>query len=356
MRHFLCTLSLVGLAASGILAATPAKQVVPAAEPTALVLPAEVSTPDGMTVGRDGRIYLVVLNFQVPASAAVWTLDADHQPAKLVDLPVHPKTEGLFPLGIAEGSDGHLYVADNQSFGGHMDHQSRLLRVVMADGRAVRVETVATGFIAANAVEAFGDRIYVTETCLINESEPHVSGIYKLELSELDAERPVRLIADGRDPRLVARLTTTAADWRKGVGANGLAIAPDGRLFVCNFGEASILTAPLKPDGHLASPLKVLAKGGGMESTDGMKYLTAWDKLVVADFFGNAVHLVDAKSGKVKTLAKNPNSTGAGGKLDKPSEPCVRGSTLYVSNIDLPYDGNEAEKPDTLTLIPLKVK
>jgi sugar lactone lactonase YvrE len=174
-------------------------------------------------------------------------------------------------------------------------------------------------------------------------------------LDELSAKKPVRLKPDGADARLVAKFTTTAEDWRKGVGANGMAISPDGRLFVCNFGEASILTAPLNDDGFLAEPLKVLVKGDGMGSTDGMKYVPAWNKLFVADFFANAVHMVDAETGAVKTLAQNPNSTGADGKLDKPSEPCVRGTTVYASNIDLPYDGNESDKPDSLTVIPLRV-
>ncbi len=323
--------------------------------PSSICLPDETSTPDGMTVGRDGKIYLNMLNLQVPAVAAVWTLDEDDTLEKLTDLPVHAETDGVYPLGIAQGADGNLYIADNQTFGENAEHMSRLLRVVMKRGQAKRVECVATGFIAANAVEAFGDAIYVTETCLINGAEPHVSGLYRFDLDELSARKPVQLKPDGADPRLVARFTTTASDWRKGVGANGMAISPDGRLFVCNFGEAAILTAPLKDDGFLAKPLTVLVKGDGMGSADGLKYIPAWGKLVVADFFGNAVHMVDAETGRVKTLAQNPNSTGANGKLDKPSEPCVRGTTIYASNIDLPYDGNESDKPDSLTVIQLNV-
>ncbi len=98
-----------------------------------------------------------------------------------------------------------------------------------------------------------------------------------------------------------------------------------------------------------------LVKGNGIGSTDGMRYVPEWKALVVADFFSNAVHLVDGTSGEVTTLLQNPNSDGANGKLDKPSEPCVRGSKIYASNIDLPYDGNEADKPDTLTVIRLNI-
>jgi len=342
------------LTAGGSHAAIPLSAI-ETGDPSAVTLPAEASTPDGMTVAKDGKIYLNTLNLQVPAVAAVWTLDAENRLEKLIDLPPHPETEGVYPLGIAQGADGNFYVADNQTFGSNMDHKSRLLRVVMRNGEAVRVETVATGMIAANAVEAFGKRIYVTETCLIDGVEPHVSGVYRFELDELLADKPVQLAPDGADARLVARFTTEASDWRKDVGANGLAITPAGVLYVCNFGEASILKGKLKDDGFLKDPLEVLVKGHGMGSTDGMKYAADWDMLIVADFFSNAVHLVSAKTGRVKTIAKNANSTGAGGMLDKPSEPCVRGTTIYVSNIDLPYDGNEPDKPDTLSVIPVKI-
>ncbi|TWT80312.1 NHL repeat protein [Planctomycetes bacterium CA13] len=354
VRNFLL-LFVLAISSQVCLAATTLKQIEVDGAPTSIVLPENTSTPDGMTVAKDGKIYLSMLNLQVPAQPAVWTVDADNQLQKLIDLPKHPETDGVFPLGIAQGKDGNLYVADNQTFGANNAHQSRLLRVVMKDDKAVRVETVATGLIAANAVEAHGKRIYVTETCLINDAKPHVSGLYKFELDELSADNPVQLEPDGADPRLVAKFTTEADDWRSDIGANGLAISPQGVLYVCNFGEASILTAPLKEDGFLAEPLKVLVKGDGIGSTDGMKYVPAIKKLVVADFFSNAIHLVSPRTGRVKTVAQNPNSDGAGGKLDKPSEPCVRGTTLYASNIDLPYDGNEPDKPDSLTVIQLKI-
>ena len=352
-RIFTLLLALM-LTAGSSHAATPLSTI-ETGDQSVVVLPAEASTPDGMTVAKDGKIYLNTLNLQVPAVAAVWTLDGKNRLEKLIDLPPHPETKGVYPLGIAQGADGNFYVADNQTFGSNMEHKSRLLRVVMRDGNAVRVETVATGLIAANAVEAFGTRIYVTETCLIDGVEPHVSGIYKFELSELSADKPVQLDPDGADSRLLARFTTEASDWRKDVGANGLAITPAGVLYVCNFGEASILKGTLNDDGFLKEPLDVLVKGHGMGSTDGMKYAADWDMLIVADFFSNAVHLVSAKTGRVKTISKNPNSNGAGGKLDKPSEPCVRGTTIYVSNIDLPYDGNEPDKPDTLSVIPVRI-
>lgn len=355
MYRYLAILLTLTLVADLCPAGNTLRQIEVKGSPSAIVLPENTSTPDGMTVASDGKIYLSMLNLHVPAIAAVWTIDADNRLRKLVDLPAHPETDGVYPLGIAQGADGHFYVADNQTFGEHTEHKSRLLRVVMDNGKAIRVETVATGFIASNAVEAFGDRIYVTETCLVNGATPHVSGLYKFELAELAADKPVELKPNGADQRLVAKITTNAADWRAGVGANGMAISPKGVLYVCNFGEASILTAPLGDDGFLAKPLELLGKGNGLESADGMKYVPAWNKLVVADFFSNAIHIVSTRNGRVKTIAQNPNSTGADGKLDKPSEPCVRGTSVYVSNIDLPYNGNESDKPDSLTVIELDI-
>jgi sugar lactone lactonase YvrE len=355
MKLPVCSLLVLALLIGIVHADSPFAKIEKAGEPASLVLPEDVSTPDGMTVGQDGKIYLNMLNLQVPAVAAVWTIDEDDKLTKLIDLPKHPETDGVYPLGIAQGPDGNFYVADNQTFGSNMDHQSRLLRVVMDGSKAVRVETVATGMIAANGVEAFGDRIYVAETVLIDGVEPHQSGLYKFELSELKADTPVKIAPDGKDERLVTRFTTVADDWRKGVGANGVAICPCGTLFICNFGEASILKAKLGDDGMLATPLMTLVKGNGIGSTDGMRYVPKWKALVVADFFSNAIHLVDAATGEVNTLLQNPNSDGADGKLDKPSEPCVRGAKIYAANIDLPYDDNEPDKPDSLVVIPMSI-
>ena len=53
------------------------------------------------------------------------------------------------------------------------------------------------------------------------------------------------------------------------------------------------------------------------------------------------------------TIAKNDDTDGAGGKLDRPSEPCIRGNKCYVANIDLPFAGNTFDKPHTVSVIPI---
>jgi len=63
---------------------------------------------------------------------------------------------------------------------------------------------------------------------------------------------------------------------------------------------------------------------------------------------------VDVKTGKVTTLAKNDNTDGADGALDRPSEPCIRGNRCYVSNIDLPLAGNSYDEPHSISIVPLE--
>ncbi len=338
----------------------------PAGAAVSLVLPKGMANPDGMILAPCGcKIYLNVTNATNASASALMMIDNTNKITKVIDLPVHPETKTMVALGVAFGSDGNIYIADNQEFAGHGDHKARLLRVVMKDKKPVKVETVVTGMIAANAVEAYKDRIYVTETTLKAGQTPHVSGVYGFNISELKGDKPLAIKPDGADEHLIVKMTTTADDWCKGIGANGLAITPGGMMYVCNFGTAEILGGQLCEEGKLDAPLKVVAKGtkeNGMGSCDGMKYLPKKGVLIVADFHHNAIHAINPKTGEVKTLVKNANSDGSKGQMDKPSEVCVMGNTLYISNIDLPLDGNNPSadgkgKPDgvdTLVVMPLK--
>jgi hypothetical protein len=65
------------------------------------------------------------------------------------------------------------------------------------------------------------------------------------------------------------------------------------------------------------------------------------------------VHKVTPQ-GEVSTVWKNANNTGGvGGLLDKPSEVCLRDGKIYVANIDLPFDNNEADSLHTISVIVL---
>ena len=315
----------------------------------AVNLPEKYNTPDGMVVDAKGNIILSCPNFnddKFPAKMLL--IDKDDKITELITLPIHPETKKpVGALGVDIGSDGNLYVADNQAFGTE-EHKSRLIRIVMKDGKALKCEVVATGFVMSNAIACHGDCVYVTETKLDTKASPLPSGVYRFKMSELKADEPVKLIPGGKDPHLILTIHTKNKDWA--VGANGMAFDKKGDLYVCNFGDAKLHKFTLDKDGKVTSS-KVVTEGQGMLSCDGMKICPTTGDIYIADFLGNAVHKVDPASGKVTTIAKNPNTDGADGSLDRCSEVCIRGKKIYVANIDLTLGENKYDKPHTISVI-----
>jgi len=316
----------------------------------AVQLPEKYNTPDGMCLDARGDIILSCPNFNDPSyPAKILRIDGNDRVSAVITLPVHPETGRVGPLGVAVGPKGHIYVADNQS-DFTKKPASRLLRVVMEGGRAKRCEVLVEGFVQSNAVSIHGGCVYVTETKLLPDAVPLVSGVYRFSLSELDGEEPLRIVPGGADEHLIVTVKTHSTDWR--VGANGMGIDARGNLYYCNFGDAQIIKVAFDADGRVASS-KIFAEGQGMASTDGIKFDPGTGDIFVADFAGNAVHRVDVKTGRVTTLARNGDTDGAGGALDRPSEVCLRGSRLYVANIDLPAGGNTYDAPHTISVIEL---
>lgn len=316
---------------------------------SAIVLPDGYNTPDGMTLDADGSILLSMPNFNDPNDPPkIVRIGPDDRLSDVVTLTGPKALKRAGPLGIGVGSDGNLYFSDNPDFGKDV-RTSRLVRVVMKDGKAEKVEVVATGFYNANGLACHGDSVYVCECKIDPKASPLPSGVVRFKLSELSAANPVALKPDGNDPHFVLKFTTKSKDWA--VGANGLGIHGE-TMYVCNFGDAQLLRAKLAPDGKVVSH-EVLAEGQGMLSTDGLSIDRTTGEIYIADFLGNAVHKVCPKSGKVTTIAKNGLTDGTGGALDRPSEPCVRGRKVYVANIDLPFAGNKTDKPNTVSVIDL---
>jgi len=365
-RHHACVHVLTLVAAAAALMA-PGCAEEPAAPPTggpeaapatgedllkpaiAVNLPEKYNTPDGMDLAADGSIVLSCPNFNDASHPAVMLrIDKNDQVSEIMVLPVHPETKHVGPLGVAVGPDGNLYIADNQS-GWSETPASRLLRVVMEDGKAVRCETLVEGFVQSNAVCVRDGWVYVTETKLKPDAVPLVSGVYRFRLTDLDPAKPLKLKPAGDDPHLLTTVETKNPDRR--VGANGMGFDADGNLYFCNFADAQILKVTFNMEGEMVSQT-IFAEGQGMKSTDGIKFDPRTGDIYVADFDGNAVHKVD-RTGKVTTLAANGNTTGAGGELDTPSEVCLRGRRLYVSNIDLPFRDNQYDAPHTISVIEL---
>lgn len=319
----------------------------------ALNLPDKYNTPDGMTVCPKGCIILSVPNINDPNHPAVLLrVNKKDEISEIVKLPPHPDTQRAVPLGVGVGPDGNIYVSDCQGFVTD-DHKSRLLRVVMKDGKAERVEVLVTGLVFSNGLAIRGDRVYLCDSKLDPDPNayPVPSGVYGFKISKLNPAKPYRVQPGLADPHLAITFTTKNKDWQ--VGANGLGFDSEGNMLVCNFGDAQLIRGKMGADGKVVSQ-EVVAEGQGMMCTDGLSIDRKTNEVYIADFLGNALHKVDLATGKVTTLAKNGDTTGAGGLLDKPSEPCVRGSRVYVANIDLPLAGNTNDKPNTVSVVEIQ--
>lgn len=311
------------------------------------LLPAKYNSPDGMTIGKDGCIYLSMNNVvDQKHPAKILRITPNDNLEEVITLPPHPETKLASPLGIVFGSDGHLYVADNQMFCTKERGKSRLLRVGMSKGKAIGCAVVATGLNMANGLAAKGDCIYLCDTTL-NEESPMASGVYRFKISELDSARPVQ-VTGLKDPHLIVKLSTVNKEHK--VGANGLDFDKAGNMYVCNFGDAEVIKVAFSSKGQIVGQ-RVFAKGQGMESTDGL-HCDAEGNLWVADFLGNAVAKI-CPMGKVTIVVKNGESAGADGSLHSPSECIVRGKKLYVSNINLAYGPHKASSIYTISVVDL---
>jgi hypothetical protein len=261
------------------------------------------------------------------------------------------------------GKDGNLYVSDHQGFVGK-SFESRVIRVNMKNGKSAGCTVVVEGMNAANGIEAYNDCILVCETQLLGErpkGKPMISGVYRFTLKELKGSKPIKIkkykSAKDHDPHLLVTFETQD-EWLGGIGANGIGCSSKGDLYVCNFGDCSVLGWKLDKQGKLCSSCcpkgKVIVKGQGIKSCDGMKYIEKCNKILIADFRGNAVHMVCPVGGRVMTLAKNGNTDGRDGLLDRPSEPCYRKGKIYVANIDLPLLDNKTDAPNTITVLEIQ--
>jgi len=314
-------------------------------------LTGKYTNPDGMCL-NGGYVYVNMNNLAAGKPSMIVRFGADVKSMEeVVELPVHPETGIVCALGIVFGSDGNLYVCDNQNFAGKGLGLSRILRVVMKDGKAERVEVVAKGLNEANGITTFGDTLYIADTNFGTEN-PFTSGVCAIKLSELSAENPL-VITSGSvdaDPHYIGGFTTTGP-WT--VGANGIAADCEGNVFVCNFGDAVLWKMTFNAD-RTVKEFKPFAdcKPAGVESLDGLQY-DGEGGLWTTDFIGNAVVRIDAFCGSVQVVAKNPPSDGSKGQLHAPSECIRRGDKVYVSNISLSYGPNKANTTQTMSVIDL---
>lgn len=311
-------------------------------------LPEKYNSPDGMTIGADGCIYLSMTNVNKPEyPAKILRITPEDKIEEVIDLLPHPETGVAKPLGIVFGPDGNLYITDNQSFVTEKMRMSRLFKVTMNSGKAEKCEVVATGFNMSNGITVRGNALFVAETNLNVPGEVFKSGVYRFTFDELNPDNPIDVAGIG-DPHLITVFDTKNKE--AAVGANGVDVNSKGELFVCNFGDAEVLKMIVDDNGKVISS-EVFASGDGMVSVDGL-HIDKEDNLWIADFLGNAIIKITPEA-KVVIVAKNGNTDGANGELDAPSECIRRGDKVYVSNIDLTFGPNTTDDVHTMSIIDL---
>ena len=317
-----------------------------------LDLPEYCNTPDGMTLDRDNNIFLSCPNFCNPDYPGIIVkIDPQNQMSIFLSCPVHPETKRGCPMGLAIGPDGNIYYADNQYFY-DKNYKSRLMRVVVKDGRALRAEVVVDGFKLANAVGWKDGSVYVTDTFFDLADKPGTSGAFRISLDEM-RQGTVHLKPGLGDPHLFATFQTTRPKRNDLAGADGLTFDSKGNFYSGNFGDGNFSKVTFGPDGKVTSN-KVVSTT--LSCVDGIFYDRHRDKIYIADSEKNAIQVYDVRTGIITTLWENGDTDGSDGLLDQPCEVVIRGNEMIIANFDMPFPGlknSRYDAPHTLCVIRL---
>ncbi|MHC4628726.1 MAG: NHL repeat-containing protein, partial [Planctomycetota bacterium] len=166
-------------------------------------LPDYCNTPDGMALMPDGSFLLSVPNYNDPSPGAfIMKVSARNKVSKFFIPPAHPKTGTAAPMGICLAPSGDVYYADNL-FGPETPQTSRVMRIVVQDGKAQEAVTVVSGLNVANAVAIKGDYLYVSETIMVPGSTPLISGIFRFKIGDEGIQLKTPLETD---PHLIATI------------------------------------------------------------------------------------------------------------------------------------------------------
>lgn len=367
-RSVWCLAAMCLLGAPGIgLAQTSSKLLV--------VLPEFCPTPDGMAVDSAGNLVVACPNFaDSNYPGCLIQISPDGKVRKWCDIPRLAETGKAFPMGIAFGEDGDLFVCDNQNWPtGNGDegevNQGRLLRLRIRDGKVEKTTVVARGISHPNGVRIRDGQAYVTVSMLpkVKRSDGLLSSaVYRFDVDDQGIELSNTL----DDPNLLVSFVTRNPDCQ--YGADGLAFDSEGNLFVGNFGDGALHKVTFDEAGKVTGT-SVFAKTtfatpmssaqfaermvqGKMRTTDGI-CIDENDNIFVADFSNNAVCRVDPQ-GHIVVLAQSPDCDGSLGGLDQPGEPILWQGKLVVSCFDIVTGPDKVntrhDKPFTLAWIEVK--
>ncbi len=310
------------------------------------------NTADAMTLLPDGNIILSVPNLNdTTQPALLMKITPENKAEPFLELPTHPETgKNMGPLGICVAPSGDLFLADFQMEG---DRKSRVVRIVMKDGRPQKIVPVVTGFHVSNAVIVRDGYLYVSETQIDTEAKPATSGVFRFKLDELRDAVVELATPEAEDPHLIGTIETF--DEELPLGADGLCFDNEGNLYVGNFSDGTVHKLAFDEQGNVASN-EIFAKADCMKCADGLFFDPRTEKIYVADSRANAVQMVSL-DGTVETLAQNGDTDGLDGGMDQPCEVVIRGKEAIVSNMDWPVSGcinSKYDEPCTLSVIKLE--
>lgn len=321
------------------------------------LLPEEyVSTPDGMSIDKEGNLILSCPNFaDTSMPGCVLKIDKDVHIRKWFDVPVLEETGCARPMGIEICPKcGDLFIVDNQGWSGaeELVFKGRVLRVKMDGDRIAKTTVIARNMEHPNGLRLKDGYVYVTQSMLSKVSDPSgklVSCVYKFSVDDENIDITNTL----EDKNILTTFITQNPACQ--YGADGIVFDDDGNLYVGNFGDGAVHKITFNADGSVRENAVWAKNEKELGSVDGL-CKDSDGNLYAADFSCNAIAKID-KDGNVTRLAQSPDTDGLNGELDQPGEPIVWNGKIIASCFDLVTDEGKVntahEMPATMSMLDL---
>lgn len=305
-------------------------------------LPDSCPTPDAFATAPDGSLTLSCPNWAGKnRRGMLLSIDSNGQISEIGSIATEHGY--AFPMGLAYGDQGELYVANNAGEG-----KGSILRLVLENTKIANVEVVAKGMSSPNGIRYHQGELYMTQLRLPKANTSTISsGLYRFKSSD----RNVYVSSNLKSPHLIFSEQTDNLD--RQFGLDGLIFDSEGRLYVSDFGDGQIFQLTFQDDKTVsASTFATLPTTTGI---DGLA-IDSQDNLYAAGFLQNQIWKI-GQDKKTQLIADYPDNNGSNGQIDQPADVWVWQDKLVISNFDLMSgDGIENSghgKPYTISYIDL---